>query len=94
MGGFTAIPCTLGTLISGLAAGVMYMLLKGKIGIWKPTLYAFVMECIDMALLLLMAHPFDKALGLVSIIAMPMILGDTVGIAVFAFLLRHMKAKA
>jgi sigma-B regulation protein RsbU (phosphoserine phosphatase) len=91
VGGFTAIPCALGTVISGLAAGVIYMLLKGKIGIWKPTLYAFVMECFDMALLLLMAHPFDKALGLVGIIAMPMVLGDTVGIAVFAFLLKYMK---
>ncbi len=91
MGGFTAIPCALGTTISGVAAGVMYMLFKGKIGIWKPTLYAFVMECFDMALILLIARPFDKALGLVNIIAMPMVLGDTAGIAVFAFLLKQIK---
>lgn len=92
MGGFTAIPCAVGTILSGLAAGVLYILLKGKIGIWKPTLYAFVMECIDMALLLVMAQPFDKALTLVSIIAMPMIIGDTLGIAVFAVMIKHLKA--
>lgn len=92
-GGFTAFPCALGTMISGLVAGVIFMLLKGKIGIWKPALYAFLMECADMALLLLMAQPFDKALGLVSIIAMPMILSDTFGVAVFAVMLKNMKAK-
>jgi phosphoserine phosphatase RsbU/P len=93
MGGFTAIPCAIGTIVSGLAAGLIYMLLKGKIGIWKPTLYAFIMEVVDMGLLLLIAQPFDKALALVSIIAIPMIVGDTIAIAVFAFWLKRMKAR-
>jgi sigma-B regulation protein RsbU (phosphoserine phosphatase) len=91
MGGFTAIPCALGTIISGLGAGIMLYLLKGKLGVWKPTLYAFLMECADMGLLLLMAQPFDKALSLVSVIAVPMILGDTVGIAIFSFMLHRHK---
>jgi sigma-B regulation protein RsbU (phosphoserine phosphatase) len=91
MGGFTAIPCALGTIISGLAAGILYSLLKGNLGVWKPTLYAFLMECADMGLLLLMAQPFDKALNLVSVIAAPMILGDTVGVAIFAFMLHRHK---
>jgi len=92
MGGFTAVPCALGTITSGLAAGIMYLLLKGKLGVWKPTLYAFVMECADMGLLLLMAQPFDKALNLVSIIAAPMILADTAGMAIFAFMLSKKKS--
>jgi sigma-B regulation protein RsbU (phosphoserine phosphatase) len=91
MGGFTAIPCALGTIFSGLAAGIMLYLLKGKLGVWKPTLYAFLMECADMGLLLLMAQPFDKALNLVSVIAVPMILGDTAGIAIFSFMLHRHK---
>jgi sigma-B regulation protein RsbU (phosphoserine phosphatase) len=91
MGGFTAVPCALGTIISGLGAGIMLYLLKGKLGVWKPTLYAFLMECADMGLLLLMAQPFDKALSLVSVIAVPMILGDTVGIAIFSFMLHRHK---
>lgn len=86
MGGFTALPCALGTVISGLGAGIMFALLKGKTGIWKPAIYAFLMESADMGLLLLMAQPFDKALTLVSIIAMPMIAADTIGIAIFALL--------
>jgi len=92
MGGFTAVPCALGTITSGLAAGIIYVLLKGNLGVWKPTLYAFLMECADMGLLLLMAQPFDKALNLVSIIAVPMILADTAGMAVFSFMLGKLKS--
>ncbi len=91
IGGFTALPCAIGTILSGLMAGLLLMLCKGKIGIWKPTLFAFLMETADMSLLLLIAQPFDSALKLVSIIAAPMILANTFAIAVFAFLLRDMK---
>jgi len=92
MGGFTAIPCALGTIASGLIAGIIFALLKGKIGVWKPTLFAFLMECADMGLLLAMAQPFDQALNLVSVIAVPMILADTAGVAVFAFMLGKLKS--
>ncbi|MGA2368993.1 MAG: LytS/YhcK type 5TM receptor domain-containing protein [Dehalococcoidia bacterium] len=91
MGGFTAVPCAIGTITSGLAGGLLFMLWKGNIGIWKPTLFAFLMEAADMGLLLLMAHPFQDALKLVSIIALPMILADTIGILIFAFLLKELK---
>ncbi|MDD5312678.1 MAG: LytS/YhcK type 5TM receptor domain-containing protein [Dehalococcoidia bacterium] len=89
MGGFTAIPCALGTILSGLIAGIILVLLKGKIGIWKPALFAFLMESLDMTMLLVMAQPFDKALTLVKIIAIPMILADTIGIAIFAYMLKQ-----
>ena len=92
VGGFTAVPCAVGTIVSGLAAGIIYTLLKGKLGVWKPALYAFLVECADMGLLLLLAQPFYKALSLVSVIAMPMILADTAGVAVFAYMLGKLKA--
>ncbi|MGD0354677.1 MAG: LytS/YhcK type 5TM receptor domain-containing protein [Dehalococcoidia bacterium] len=91
MGGFTAVPCAIGTITSGLAGGLLFMLWKGNIGIWKPTLFAFLMEAADMGLLLLMARPIGDALNLVSKIALPMILADTLGILVFAFLLKELK---
>jgi phosphoserine phosphatase RsbU/P len=92
LGGFTCVPCAIGTTVSGLAGGLLFLLSKGKIGIWKPVLFAFIMEIADMGLLLLVARPFADALRLVSVIAMPMVLADTFGIAVFAFLLRDLKA--
>ncbi len=91
MGGFTALPCAIGTITSGLAGGLLFALWKGNIGIWKPTLFAFLMEAADMGLLLLMARPFEDALKLVSVIAVPMILADTLGILIFAFLLKELK---
>ena len=45
-----------------------------------------------MGLLLLMAPPFDKALNLVAVIAAPMILADTAGMAIFAFMLGKLKS--
>ncbi|MCX5996564.1 MAG: hypothetical protein NTV42_02875 [Chloroflexi bacterium] len=93
MGGFTALPCAIGSILSGLIAGVLFIFWKGKIGVWKPTLFAFLMEIADMLLLLFIAQPFDNALKLVSIIAAPMILANTFAIAVFAFLLRDMKSE-
>ena len=93
MGGFTALPCAIGSILSGLIAGVLFIFWKGKIGVWKSTLFAFLMEIADMLLLLLIAQPFDNALKLVSIIAAPMILANTFAIAVFAFLLRDMKSE-
>jgi len=93
MGGFTALPCAIGSILSGLIAGVLFIFWKGKIGVWKPTLFAFLMEIADMLLLLLIAQPFDNALKLVSIIADPMILANTFAIAVLAFLLRDMKSE-
>ncbi|MFC1995676.1 LytS/YhcK type 5TM receptor domain-containing protein [Chloroflexota bacterium] len=86
LGGFTAIPCSIGTVLSGLATGVFYTILKGRIGIWKPILLAFILEVIDMALILLIARPFGDVINLVKIIGMPMILGDTIGVAVFVYM--------
>lgn len=91
MGGFTALPCAIGTILSGLIAGLLPIFWKGRMGIWKPALFAFIMETADMLMLLLIAQPFENALKLVSIIAIPMILANTFAITVFAFLLRDMK---
>ncbi|RPJ63185.1 MAG: hypothetical protein EHM12_02940 [Dehalococcoidia bacterium] len=92
LGGFTAIPCGLGTVLSGLIGGLLFIIWKGNLGIWKPALFAFIMEVADMGMILLMAQPFDKAFTAVSVIAAPMILADTLGITIFAFTLHDMRS--
>jgi sigma-B regulation protein RsbU (phosphoserine phosphatase) len=87
IGGFTDVACGLGTVISGIAAGLMYIKFKDKLGIWKPTLFAFVMMALDMVLILIIARPFSDAVELVKIISMPMIVAPTVGIAVFSIMM-------
>jgi phosphoserine phosphatase RsbU/P len=91
MGGFTQIPCAIGTVLAGLLAGLLFKLLKSKIGIWKPTLFAFCIEVLDMGLLLLIAQPFTDVWNLVQIISLPMIIGDTAGVAIFAFMVKNLK---
>jgi LytS/YehU family sensor histidine kinase len=49
------------------------------------------MEIVDMLLLLLIATPQSEAIKLINVIAMPMVLGDTIGIAIFAFMLSNLK---
>jgi len=84
---FTAIPCSLATVLSGLAAGLFYYWLKDKIGIWKPAVLTFCMQCIHMLLILAIARPFEKAVHTVSVIAAPMIIGCTICVTIFAFML-------
>jgi LytS/YehU family sensor histidine kinase len=43
-----------------------------------------------MALILLIARPFEDAWKLVQIIALPMIIADTLGIALFAFMYKNL----
>ena len=93
MGGFTCLPCAIGTILSGLVGGLLSLLWKEKMGVWKPALFAFVMEVADMTLLLMIARPFADAVKLVSVIAVPMILADTAGVAVFALLLRDSRTQ-
>ena len=89
MGGFTAVACAVGTTVCGLGAGILYWALKGKIGIWKSTLFAFLIECVDIGLVLLIARPFSDALDKVKLNAVPMIIAVTVGVAIFAYMLSN-----
>ena len=64
LGGLTAIPCALATIIAGLAGGVIYKLRKGEfVAVWQATLFAAVMESLHMGLVLLIARPFSEALA-------------------------------
>ncbi len=90
MGGFTMIPCSLATVIAGGLAGVIYLLAREKfIGTRGAVLFAGVMECLHMVLALLLARPFDRAVALVSQIAVPMIFANAIGIFIFSFIIEN-----
>ncbi len=91
LGGFTAVPCALSTIIAGLAGGVVYKWRKGEfVGIPGAILFAFLMECFHMGLALLIARPFAQALEVVKLIGLPMILANTIGMAIFALILSNL----
>jgi phosphoserine phosphatase RsbU/P len=90
-GGFTAIPCALGTALAGLAAGLFLMWMKNKMNIWRAGLFAFCMQSFSMILILIIARPFDKAVTAVTNIFMPMILGSTICVTLFAIMLKGLR---
>lgn len=91
LGGFTAVPCALATIIAGLAGGVIYKLRKGEfVAVWQAGLFALVIESLHMGLVLLIARPFSEALAAVKLLSLPMIIASTVGIAIFAFMVNNL----
>jgi len=98
MGGFTDLACAISTTTEGLIGGLLhlYYLRKGKINnIFKPqialliTLFAEIMQ---MFIILLVAKPYEQSLLLVQAIAIPMIIANALGAALFMSFIRDRKA--
>lgn len=91
LGGFTAVPCVIGTVLAGLFAGLIYHFNKGKfIGILGAVVFAALMESLHMIITLLIARPYPAAVAVVHEVAGPMILANTMGILVFAFIISNL----
>jgi sigma-B regulation protein RsbU (phosphoserine phosphatase) len=90
MGGFTAVPCALATVVAGLSGGVVFLIFKRRLPpIWAAVLLAVFTESFHMGLTLLMARPFDEALRLVGEVIIPMILVNAAGMGLFVFIVRN-----
>jgi two-component system, LytTR family, sensor histidine kinase LytS len=82
--GFTGLACAISTIVEGLIGGFMYKRVrssKRKYRIIFAT--TFIAEIIQMIIILLIARPFADAVELVRIIALPMIILNSIGIVVF-----------
>ena len=91
LGGFTAVPCVLGTIISGLLAGLIYQVRRKEfIGVFWATLFAVFMESLHMLITLLIAKPFVDALQVVKEVAIPMIGANSIGVAIFALIVANL----
>ena len=89
MGGFTASACAVSTTLEGLIGGGLHLYLMRRHRADKllhpmialgTTLFA---EVAQMIIILLMAKPFDQAARLVAHIALPMIVTNSLGAALF-----------
>ncbi len=89
-GGFTAIPCSVATVLAGLFAGIMHKVLKGKLPktFWG-VIFVIFFECFHMILVLLLAKPFPHAEAIVREISLPMIIGNAVGLWFFLFIIQN-----
>lgn len=82
--GFTAASSALATLLEGLAAGLLSLRLKAAVLNWQVAFAAaFLGECLHMLLILSSTRPLAQGWMLVRVIALPMILVNSSGAALF-----------
>jgi len=94
LGGATALPCTVSTILIGLISGIVSLKLSGKVSITKGAALGFVLESGAMGLILAIVQPFSTALNIVEIIAVPMIAANTVGLVFCLFLFNKLTANS
>ncbi|MGE5672608.1 MAG: LytS/YhcK type 5TM receptor domain-containing protein, partial [Mycobacterium leprae] len=84
LGGFTASACAVAALVEGALGGLVRQLLKTRLVSWPVALAAgAVGEALQMAIILLLSHPFRDAWALVRVIGLPMVIVNSLGIATF-----------
>jgi two-component system, LytTR family, sensor kinase len=97
LGGFTAFSCGVSTTAEGLVGGLvhLYLVRRGRTNLRFNPLIAlattFVAEALQMLIILLLSRPFDNAFALVRIIALPMMLANSVGAALFISIIRDQR---
>jgi two-component system sensor histidine kinase LytS len=84
LGGFTALSCGISTLVEGILGGLMATKIRTTRNkyTWIYGL-TFIAEILQMLIILLIARPFEAAVELVSIIAVPMVFLNSLGAVVF-----------
>lgn len=98
MGGMTALSCMISTIAEGLLGGLAHSILvkRGRTDkLFNPLVagaVTFVAEILQMAIIVLIARPFDNAVHLVSNIAAPMMVTNTIGAAMFMRILLDKRA--
>lgn len=82
--GFTGVACAISTLAEGILGGMMYKRLRSST-LRYPTIFftTIVAEMLQMIIILIVAKPYADALALVEIIAIPMIIMNSIGVVVF-----------
>lgn len=85
IGGFTAIACSISTIVEGCIGGLFAKYVKKHkqdrwVTVAMITMFA---EFIQMGIILVFAKPFDSAWHLVQIISIPMILFNSIGVSIF-----------
>ena len=84
IGGFTSVACMASTIVEGCIAALLSRRFRQSENKWIFAFFAgIVAESIQMIIILIIARPFTAAVNLVSIIGIPMVLGNAIGISMF-----------
>ena len=89
LGGFTAFSCALANVCEGLLAGLVYRHYPGRpMPCWVALIAGVIGEIMQMGIILLTARPYQLAEVLVKEIAMPMVVANSLGLAVFMLIIK------
>lgn len=92
LGGFTALACAIGTTSTGLIGSFFHRkYLDDKINFKNAFLTGCLALSIEMIIVVAFSRPLSQAIELVKIIALPMILSNSMGIAIFISILNKVK---
>ena len=87
MGGITALPCSVSTILAGLAGGVFYCLRKNSfINIKSAVIFVALFEAFHMGLNLAVVRPFSVIYPIIVNVSLPMICTNAMGMGIFAFI--------
>ncbi len=98
LGGFTDLACAISTTAEGIIGGLfhVYFVRKNRSEqLFNPSIVfvtTLIAEAVQMIIILIVAPPFEQAYSLVSAIAAPMIIANSIGAAVFVSILQDRKA--
>ncbi|MFD2829989.1 LytS/YhcK type 5TM receptor domain-containing protein [Corticicoccus populi] len=87
LGGFTGLACGLATILAGVIASYFYKKnnrVKLRTAFWVG---AFA-EAVQMLVIIIVARPFEQAWALVSLIGLPMILANGVGVVLVLLVIK------
>jgi len=91
LGGITCVSCSLATIMAGLVGGLVYQWYKGRfVGVLGAMAVAALNQVIHSALTLLIARPFDQAYLIVRDFTGPMILANSAGMGLYAFIIMNL----
>lgn len=97
LGGFTALSCGISTTAEGLIGGLVHVYLVRRYQQHRllSPMVAFattlIAEISQMVIILIFSEPFNEAYALVRIIALPMILANSTGAAIFVSIIRDQR---
>lgn len=88
LGGYTAFPCGIASILAGYLAG-LFRKNNQRPPISKALLIGACAEAVQMLLILVLSRPFDRALALIEMIALPMIVANGLGCALFLLIIKN-----
>lgn len=91
IGGLTALPCSIATVLAGVIGGLIYLKRKGELpDIKTSVIFIALFEAFHMGLNLVMVKPFDTIFEIIKNVSLPMIVTNSLGMGIFIYIIHNL----